>query len=620
MKKSQRVSLAKAAPETLVVGPPSPSPRGMVAPAPTVVTYRSRRGGGWARRLARSWLVILVGTFVVLACLAFGALQGHLRTRIPYRVSAAGVDLGGLERPAADAALRRVVDERQLDTAVLQVPGGPLTVALSTLGIGIDVEATAARAELRGRLDALPLVHLWYGGGGAIVPQISFDAATFQKGLDELRPAVEQAPTDARLSLRGETIGVRPGKDGIAIDEVGLQRALVASAMSWRRYEGSIPTVVADPAVSTAAAHEAAGQANVYLSGPLRLRYRSRVIELTPTEIAGMLSVNEGADSGAYPLTFDNPVARRVLHQRFRFAETPAVNARVVLQGKEVVIKASKEGFGLDMPRLLSDLDDAATHTGLRDVVVPLTVLRPTRTTEQLQELGLSGLGSEFSTYYDPQNRSRATNIEQAAKLVDGKTIPPGTVFSLNAVMGPRTTDRGFDYAPVIVDGVLRQGVGGGICQFATTLFNAAFFAGLPIVEREAHYFFIDHYPIGRDATVAWGSTDLKFLNDTSHALMVRCWAIKGQLTVVLIGDTGRTVDYTTSAFYDLHPSPYSKSHPRVVYDDDLARGVVSWEKGYDGRSVRVVRTVTDGGRVLSRDTFVSTYVAKDWIKRIGTR
>ncbi len=126
-------------------------------------------------------------------------------------------------------------------------------------------------------------------------------------------------------------------------------------------------------------------------------------------------------------------------------------------------------------------------------------------------------------------------------------------MFSLNAALGPRTVNRGFDYAPVIAaDGVLRLGVGGGICQYATTLFNAVFFAGLPVVERHAHSLYIDHYPIGRDATVAWGGPDLKFRNDTDKPLMIRGWTDNGVLTVVIVGKTGRTVSYTTSPFYDI--------------------------------------------------------------------
>ena len=213
------------------------------------------------------------------------------------------------------------------------------------------------------------------------------------------------------------------------------------------------------------------------------------------------------------------------------------------------------------------------------------------------------------------------TNIALAAKLVDGSVVKPGETFSLNAAMGPRTTNRGFDYAPVIAsDNVLRQGVGGGICQYATTLFNAVFFAGLPVVERKCHSLYISHYPVGRDATVSWGSTDFKFKNDTGKALLIRSWVEADALTVAIVGKTGREITYTTSAFYDVRKPAHGKANPRVIYDSDLGPGIVRWEPGVDGRSVRVERTVRDeSGKVLFRDTFVSHYEPLDWLKRVGT-
>ncbi len=211
-------------------------------------------------------------------------------------------------------------------------------------------------------------------------------------------------------------------------------------------------------------------------------------------------------------------------------------------------------------------------------------------------------------------------NIARAAGLADGTVIAPGATFSLNATLGPRSVNRGFDYAPVIAaDGVLRRGVGGGICQYATTLFNAAFFAGLPIVERHAHGFFIAHYPVGRDATVSWGGPDLKFRNDTGKSLTLRSWVRRNALTVALVGKTGRTVVYETGTLTDIRKPASTKAKPRVIEDADLPRGVVRWERGADGCTVRVTRVVKDGERVLLRDSFVSVYRPMDWIKRVGT-
>ena len=131
-------------------------------------------------------------------------------------------------------------------------------------------------------------------------------------------------------------------------------------------------------------------------------------------------------------------------------------------------------------------------------------------------------------------------------------------------------------------------GVGGGVCQFATTLFNAVFFAGLRVVERHPHQFAIDHYPLGRDAAVSWGADDFRFRNDTGHALMVRCWATKDSLTVVIVGTTGRTVTYDTSPMTQIRQPAHRASDPRVVYDGTVSKGITRWESGAPGYTITV--------------------------------
>ena len=581
-----------------------------VEPAPVAGARRARRRGHVT--------AIALAVALLAAAAAFLVLQGYLYGRVPFGVRAGDVSLAGDHASQARGAIARELGTRQLGSVVLQTREGALIVPLAELGLRVDVAATAREAVRRGRTEVIGL-RPWLGGGGEVTPVVRFDPGVFQAELQKIAPAAETAPRDAALKLVGDTVSVRPAAGGLAIDAAALRAALATALDHWRRFSGPVPLTASQPAVSTAAAQAAASQAATYLSTPLRLRYRGREVDLSPALMATMLTVSPGADEST-PLTFDNPRGRATLHRLFAFAETPAVSAQVIVKGHKVTITQSREGFGLDMPQLLSDMDYAASQPGLRQVVVPLTTLEPNVTTDDLTTLGLDGLGSQFTTYYDQTNTARAQNIMQAAKLVDGTVIKPGTVFSLNRTLGPRTLNRGFDYAPVIQDGVLRLGVGGGLCQFATTLFNAAFFAGLPIVERHPHDFFIDHYPIGRDAQVAYGSQDLQFRNDTGHVLLLRCRAGGGQVTVVLVGTTGRTVTFTTSRFYDRHPSGTSRSHPRVITDDTLSRGVIVFEPGFDGRTVKVVRTVKKGSRVLFRDTFVSTYAPKDWIKRIGTK
>jgi vancomycin resistance protein YoaR len=560
---------------------------------------------------------------VILAIVAFVGVQALAWGKVGSAVTVAGVPLQGLDEQAATAAIREKAAPRVDAVALEAGQKTPLSLTLGQLGIAVDAAATARCALAVGRHD-LPLgVSVWLPvGSRPIAPVVRVDPTAFRRGLQAVSAVVDVAARDARLKLSGEHLVVVPSADGREVDAAALERRILAGVAAGRPYVGPVPTRLVAAGVSTADAEARAAAATEYLAVPITLRYRSRAVVLTPRQIAAMLVVNTGADASRYPLTFHNARAAAELHRLFAFVEKPAVNAGVrVNDDGSISITPSRTGVGLDMPAVMDDLDDAATGGGLRTVWVALTEEYPKLSTQDVQSMGLSALGSQFVTYFDPRNTTRARNIALAAKLVDGTVVKPGATFSLNQAMGPRTVNRGFDYAPVITAGnVLRQGVGGGVCQYATTLFNAVFFAGLPVVERHAHAIYLSHYPTGRDATVAWGSLDFKFRNDTGKSIMIRSWVDGGALTVALVGKTGRTVEYKTSAFYDLRKPVHGKSDPRVVYDSDLGPGMVRWEQGIDGRSVRVERTVRDAaGKVLFRDQFVSRYDPLDWVKRVGT-
>ena len=596
-----------------------------MTPAPEPLTPVARRGrlrrlGAWYRRHPWSATAALV-LLVLIAGLV--ALQVVMHGRIGDGVTVAGVALQGQSATEARATLQRDLAAR---TSVVRLQTGhkePLTLTLAQLGVSLDARATAAAAYARGRHE-LPLgLEVWLPGGGAeVAPVLRLDAAAYQKGLEAVRSVVDKPAHDATLDLSGESVTVVPARDGSQVDAVALSHAITGGVAHGVAYDGPVPMVPVPPKVSTADARSRAGVAATYLARPITLRYRGRTVVLTPRQMAGMLAVNTGSDATTYPLTFRNARARATLHRLFAWAERKPVDARIIVNAKGgITVTQSKDGEVLDMEYLLEDLDDAAVGGGLRTIFVAISPALPALSTEEARSMGFASLGSQFTTYFDARNTSRVTNIALAAKLVDGSMVEPGQTFSLNAAMGPRTANRGFDYAPVIAaDNVLRQGVGGGICQYATTLFNAVFFAGLPVVERTPHSLYISHYPIGRDATVAWGALDFKFKNDTGKALLIRSWVEADALTVAIVGKTGREVTYKTGAFYDIRKPAHGKANPRVVYDSDLGPGVIRWERGVDGLSVRVERTVRDTqGKLLFRDAFVSHYDPLDWVKRVGT-
>ena len=592
-------------------------PRGADAPG-------GRAGVGGLRAWYRRHVWTATGLLLLLVVAAgFVAIQVATWGRVGDGVTVAGVDLHGLTTAAAARVVARDVTPR-VSTVTLKLDDRHrVMLTLAQLGMSVDETATAEAAVAAGRR-RLPLgLTAWLPGRAVrVAPVVRVDAARYKQGLAVVEHAAGVAPRDAGLRLAQGRVVVVPATEGRTVDAVALERSIVAAVAAGRSYAGPVPTEVADPEVGTLDAQARAAAAAKYLAAPVTLRYRERQVVLGPEELAKLLSVNTGADAEEYPLTFRNDRARAALHRLFAFAERPPVDATVdVHPDGTITVGESRSGEVLDMDVLLEDLDDAASGGGLRTIFVALRPALPRLSTADVESQGFSALGSQFVTYFDPRNKARAGNIALAAKLVDGTVIAPGETFSLNAAIGPRTTNRGFDYAPVIAsDNVLRQGVGGGICQYATTLFNAAFFAGLPIVERHPHSFYISHYPTGRDATVAWGSADLRFRNDTPHSLLVRSWVAGGTLTVALVGRTGRTVTYTTSPFTDVRKPAHGQSNPRVIYDADLGPGVVRWERGVDGHAVRVERTVRSAdGAVLFRDTFVSQYDPLDWVKRVGT-
>ena len=202
----------------------------------------------------------------------------------------------------------------------------------------------------------------------------------------------------------------------------------------------------------------------------------------------------------------------------------------------------------------------AAEQSSGRVAQLALSERQPDRSTAQAQAMGITGTVATYETFYGGE-ANRIHNVQLVAHLVDGKLIAPGETFSFNGATGERSAEKGFLEAPVIINGELQTGLGGGVCQVSTTVFNAAYEAGLPIVERTNHALYISHYPLGRDATVNYPDVDLKFSNDTGHWLLLRTFVGPSSLTVGLYGTSPhRRVESTTAPLRVVSPPPVQKT------------------------------------------------------------
>ncbi|MHC0035576.1 VanW family protein [Pseudoneobacillus sp. C159] len=194
-------------------------------------------------------------------------------------------------------------------------------------------------------------------------------------------------------------------------------------------------------------------------------------------------------------------------------------------------IVSEKTGFQLDKGSLISQLYQSLYSSGPSVVDIKKIPVYPEVDSEILSQIREKQIG-QYLTYFNSGNRERSLNIDLAAKAINNHVVFPGQTFSFNQVVGKRTKGKGYLPAPIIVKGELSEGVGGGICQVSSTLFNAVDRSGLKVVERYSHSRDVPYVPKGRDATVSWYGPDFRFTNKYNQPILIKAKVYHGKLIV----------------------------------------------------------------------------------------
>jgi vancomycin resistance protein YoaR len=271
----------------------------------------------------------------------------------------------------------------------------------------------------------------------------------------------------------------------------------------------------------------------------------------------------------------------------------------------------------IDVPKTERSILAAALATSDRTARVAVTTRAANRSTAEARSMGITTRIAGYETIYGGE-ANRIHNVQLVARLIDRKLVAPGATFSFNQATGARTASKGFLEAPVIINGELGTGLGGGVCQVSTTVFNAAYEAGLKITQRTNHALYISHYPLGRDATVNYPDVDLRFVNDTKHWLLLRTFVGPYSLVVGLYGTpVHRRVVTDTRPLVETAPPPVNhQPDPALTSGDTVVE-----DSGEPSRATSVRRRVyTRSGRLLYDDTWSSSYQAQPKIVLVGTR
>ena len=532
--------------------------------------------------MRRGVVVISIVVAALVGAAVLRAVQFHGAAKPGVHVL--GIDVGGESKARIEQRLRAWSSR----PVTIRAAGRAYHVRRGWL-VAIDRRATATRALAAGSL------------GSLLVPR-RVDVAPVVAPTRDATNVLQQiarsnrAPVAATVSVHGTTVTTTPARTGLRLDRAALLRRLELD-----RAVLAAPYVRLRPKVGDAAAQAAASEARALVTRPVAIDYHgARLGALTPVQIARALRVD------APDVRLDGEQLARAIRPRLGRWIVRAHNAQFVVAGGRVRVVPSRAGHDVDGHQLAAAVMTAAQRGQVARV--ELGPRDPDLTTAKAKELGIRQELVSYTTQMGESSSNRIHNVHLMADFIDGTIVEPGEVFSFNDVVGPRTAERGFLEGQEIIGSLVLPSIGGGVCQTATTLFNDAFEIGLPILARTNHNLYLAHYPIGRDATVAWGGPDFRFKNDLKHAILIKTSYTDATLTFTFYGTSEhrRVVSHTGALVNWTGPSM------NYAVDPNAPRGSVkvvqgTGEKGFD---VTVDRTVyAANGKQLRHDTFKSHYI-----------
>jgi vancomycin resistance protein YoaR len=577
-----------------VTRPPAPGDE------PTVRIHAEQPGeksAGKGRQFRKIGLVA-AGVFVALA-VVYGVDLLLSNGEVPRGVTVAGVDVGGESQADAEQILRDKIEPRLREPVELRAGDVDLTVNPADAGLTIDWDATLAQAGTQPLNPITRLTSLFSTREVGVTT--TTDDKKLAAAVEGLRPKIDREPAEGTVRFEGVTpVAVEP-KAGQKLDGAGAEKALLDGWASGEKIE--LPVAVTKVKTTAEGVRKAVDEiAKPAVAGPVVIHGEGKDAKLEPEAIAGSL-VFQPADDGGLTVTIDTNKLVGAVQPQLKSTEVEGKDAQVVFSGGAPTVEPSVDGKGVDWGKTLTPLMDVLKKTDGRELKAEYAAKPAKVTTDAANKLGIKEVVSEFTTRGFAQDSG--INIRTAANAVNGTIVMPGDTFSLNETTGHRTAAKGYVDAGIISDGAPGRGIAGGVSQFATTTYNAAYFAGLKDAGHKEHSFYISRYPPGREATVfqnADGSTaiDLKFTNIMDTGIAIQTIWTPSSITVRLWG----TKKYEVESIAGPRTNP-TEPPTRQGPAQNCKAG--NGSPGFTITDTRIVREIGTG-REVSRNTRTVKY------------
>ena len=534
--------------------------------------------------------MVLVLVLAILLGGGYAAAYYAAGDKLPRGTTVGGVGVG--DRTAARAAqvLRQGLRERAHRPITVTVGGRTERVTPREAGLAVDYRASVDRAVQQ---QSWRLSSMWdhYAGGEELDPVVTVDEVRLDALVARLDAEDGTPPRDGAIAFHRDGPRIRAPRLGEQLDAAETGAAL-ESAYLQDDPRADLTLHQVDPDIDAGDLAKAmTGFANPAMSGSVRLLFGRTPVRLQPSDYAPAIALR--AKHGTLVPHLYESVLRRLVGDAVAADGAPVDATVALVDGRPQVVPA-KRGVTYHQ----TDVDDAflrlvTRDLGRRSLTVRSRVADARFTTGDARRLRIRDKVSSFTTSVPPTAR-RDTDLGRAAEAVDGTVLKPGETFSLDGTVGERTSTDD------------------GASQLATPLFNAMFFAGLEDVEHTAHASYVDGYPVGRDATAARGSVDLRFRNDTPYGVLIHAHVTpstpsqQGAVTVSMWSTKRWDITSSTSDRYRLRP-------PRTL---TLTTSDCRPSTGQEGFDVDVTRHFRRPGRtVLDHDeVFHTRYLPTDTV------
>ena len=593
---------------------------------PVVRALRIPRPG----RAARGFVfgTLLGALLVTLGVIAFR--QAYVDRILPG-VHVGGVNIGGMSRADARVALGAALGQLEDGAVTVRSGTGYAMIPYSVVGREVDFDGMLDRAAAVGR-DGTRFDEALEGVRQLTRPVVmptllSFESDRLAAELAAFAERGYRQPRDAGVSSTREALTMSTAVDGVEVDTSGIAPAITAALLdpaSPAALDFTADSVPVPPAISDADARRAYEVAEriatklVLTHGKQKWEIRAARIRMWMTFAGQGAAYAPQLDSAGVPAVvkrFAKDLHRAPTEARYLRTRAGGVFGVTASRlGRALDVKATAKGV---VAALGARLEGSSTDKAVK---VKTMQVAPKLSTEQAKKKApLVLLMGSWSTYYTPSaHNGFAANISIPARRLDGYVVQPGALFDFWRAIGEVSFRTGYRLGGAIVGGHSVEGkaLAGGICATSTTLFNAAARAGLQIVTRSPHWYYITRYPLGLDATVS-GSQSMRFRNDTKHPVLIKAFASPGTVRFEMWSvPNGRTVSWSRPSV-----SNVVQGYDTVQKTSSLPRGKserIEWP--VDGKDVSIVRTVRNaGGAVVHRDVFVSHYHRMVGITRVGT-